>query len=80
MPIPDTIKGILFDLDGTLIRLPNLDKFFDDLHSQVTTIVSDDSVNHLFTVDKPYIIQINHRLVAQEWKKYFEYMWGEAEK
>ncbi|MFX1564140.1 MAG: HAD family hydrolase [Promethearchaeota archaeon] len=31
MTLPATIKGILFDLDGTLVKLPNLDKFFDTL-------------------------------------------------
>ena len=31
MGIPSEIKAIMFDLDGTLIRLPHLDKFFDDL-------------------------------------------------
>ncbi|MFX1564307.1 MAG: HAD family hydrolase, partial [Promethearchaeota archaeon] len=31
MPLPSTIKGILFDLDGTLVKLPKLDDFFDTL-------------------------------------------------
>jgi len=31
MPTPTTVRGILFDLDGTIVRLPNQETFFDGL-------------------------------------------------
>jgi pyrophosphatase PpaX len=31
MPIPATVAAVLFDLDGTIVRLPNQARFFDGL-------------------------------------------------
>ena len=58
----------LYDLLGK-------NKFLDNLPSKVGTIIFGDYVAFLYTTDKPYVIEIKNKILAEEMKVYFNYLW-----
>lgn len=61
-----------------LVKMYNLlgkNKFLDNLPSKVGTIIFGDYVAFLYTIDKPYVIEIKNRILVDEMKVYFEYLW-----
>ena len=51
---------------------------FLDVPSKVTTVIFGEYVAYLFTLDKPYIIEIKSKVVAEEMKFYFNELWNIA--
>ena len=54
------------------------DRFLPSLPSEVTTLIFGDYVVIGFTMDKPYVIRIQHKLVAKTFESYFKLMWESA--
>lgn len=50
-------------------------KFLSTLPSNVGTVIYGDYVSLMFTIEKPYIIRIKNRLVAEEYRAYFKQFW-----
>ena len=50
-------------------------RFLDNLPSKVGTFIYGDYVTFLFTIDKPYTIEIKNKLIAKEFKSYFNHLW-----
>lgn len=55
-------------------------RFLKNIPSKVGTIICDNFIAYLYTSDKPYVIEIKNKLVAEENKKYFEYLWNLSDK
>jgi sugar-specific transcriptional regulator TrmB len=68
----------------SLIKLFNNigeNKFLDKLPTQATTIIFEDSLVYMFTLsDEPQVIEIQNKLIAEENKAYFDYLWKIAKK
>lgn len=50
-------------------------KFLKNLPSKVTIVIFRNYVAYLFTTDKPKVIEIQNKLIAEEMKSYFLYLW-----
>ncbi len=58
-----------------------IDKFLKNIPTKVTTIICGDFIAYLFTLNnKPQVIEIKNRLIAEENKAYFNYLWKIAKK
>jgi len=55
-------------------------RFLDGLPSKVSIIIYGDRVAFLYTLDKPYVIDIKSGLLAEEFKTLFEIYWKLADK
>lgn len=53
-------------------------RFLKNLPSKVGTIISDNFVAFLYTSDKPYVVEVKNKLIAEELKVYFENLWRVA--
>lgn len=51
-------------------------KFLENIPSNVGTIIHDEGIALLYSQDKPYCIEIKNKLIAIEFKSYFEYLWN----
>jgi len=57
-------------------RILGQNRFLKGLPSQATTMIYGDYVSFLFTTDKPYVIRIKNKLVSDEFRVYFNMLWG----
>ncbi len=48
---------------------------FLNIPSKSGTIIYGDYVAFLFTTDKPYVIEIKNKFIAEEMKSYFNHLW-----
>ncbi|MFZ5955675.1 MAG: TrmB family transcriptional regulator [Nanoarchaeota archaeon] len=48
---------------------------FLDLPSKVATIIYGEYIAFLYTTDQPYAIEIKNKILAEEFKTYFEHLW-----
>lgn len=55
-------------------------KYLKDLPSRVGTIITDKFIAFLYTSDKPYVLEVKNKLIAEELKVYFENLWNIANK
>lgn len=55
-------------------------RFLKNLPSKVGTIIFDNFVAFLYTTDKPYVVEIKNKIIAEELKIYFENLWNIAKK
>lgn len=53
-------------------------RFLKNLPSKVGTIILDNFVAFLYTSDKPYVVEVKNKLIAEELKVYFENLWSLA--
>jgi len=53
-------------------------RFLNELPSKVGTVITDNFVAFLYTVDKPYVVEVKNKLIAKELKSYFDYLWEVA--
>ncbi|MBS3086940.1 hypothetical protein J4422_04555 [Candidatus Pacearchaeota archaeon] len=57
------------------------DRFISNLPTKVTTVIFGDYVAFLFTMNsKPQVIEIQNRLMANEFKAYFSHLWSLSKK
>mgnify|MGYP001560873674 CR=1 FL=1 len=50
-------------------------KFLEKIPSKSGTFIYGEYVAFLFTIDKPYTIEIKNKLIAEEMKSYFNHLW-----
>ena len=53
-------------------------KFLKNLPSKVTTVIYGEYIALLFTIDKPYVIRIKNKIIAEEYRFYFNILWKAA--
>lgn len=53
---------------------------FLEVPSVVGTIIHNKGVAYLYTTDRPYVIEIKNKLIAEEMKVYFEELWKNSKK
>jgi len=55
-------------------------KFMEHIPSKCGTLVCDTMVAFLYTADKPYVVVVRNKIIAGEFKAYFEHLWSIAKK
>ena len=55
-------------------------RFLKILPSKIGTIICDDFIAFLYTTDKPYVVEVKNKLIAEEMKSYFENLWTSSKK
>lgn len=61
-----------------MYNLIGKNKFIGRLPSKVTTVISGDYLAFIFTMQKPFVVRIKNKLLAEEHKYYFNLIWQMA--
>lgn len=71
-----------FRQDSLILQYNHLgeNRFLKNLPSKVGTIIFDNFVAFLYTTDKPYVVEVKNKLIAEELKVYFENLWNISQK
>ena len=57
------------------------DRFLEKLPTLATTVIFGEYLAYLFTMNEtPQVIEIQNKLIAEENKTYFSYLWKSAKK
>ncbi len=71
-----------FRSDKLILQYNHLgeNRFLKSLPSKVGTIITNNFVAFLYTMDKPYVVEVKNKLIAEEMKVYFENLWNISQK
>jgi len=55
-------------------------RFIENLPTKVTIIIHNNGIAFLYTTEKPYVVEIENKLISEEMESYFSHLWKIAER